>query len=115
MSPPEVAVGQTTLGALADFHPTPPRMAGPDPEAYVPPAPPPPAPSPLLKRLLRMADEYRANDGLRQAMEMYFELAEAHEDTPEGIQAAARLLDIAERFERDGKARQARAMYERLL
>ena len=104
MTVPElVAVGQTALAA-----PRAPQLEA----AVDAPAPPP---SPLLQRLLRMADGYRANNGLRQAMEMYYMLAETHEDTPEGVQAAARLLDIAERFEREGKARQARAMYERLL
>ena len=69
----------------------------------------------LLDHLLKMADDYRAEDALRQAMEIYFELAEAHPDTPQGEQARKWLIALAEHYEHVGAPRQARSIYERLL
>lgn len=69
----------------------------------------------VLTRLLRMADSYRDGGGLRQALEIYWELVERHGDTPVGELARGRLLGICEQYEREGKFHQARAMYERLL
>ena len=68
-----------------------------------------------LDGLLRMADAYRASGSLRQAMEMYYELAAGYLDAPQGREAEDRLLDIARDYERAGELRQARAIYERLL
>ncbi|MEI7703338.1 MAG: hypothetical protein WCK73_01925 [Deltaproteobacteria bacterium] len=79
-------------------------------------APPPAAPSsPVLARLLRMADAYRRSGAPHQAMEMYFELVEEHGETPEGILSRERLMAICEQYEQEGKMRQARSLYERLL
>ncbi len=77
--------------------------------------PPPPPSSPVLARLLRMADGYRRSGAPHQAIEMYFELVDRHGDTAEGEQAHARLMDVCEQYEREGKMRQARSLYERLL
>ncbi len=99
---------------------------------YLPPLPVPPGSEPqteeaadlpvrssaearLLRRLLKMADGYRASHALRQAVEMYFQLAERHPDTPEASQARDRLFEIGEGYERAGELRQARGIYERLL
>jgi hypothetical protein len=68
-----------------------------------------------LDGLLRMADTYRASGALRQAMEMYYELAASYFDAPQGRDSEDRLLDIARNYERAGELRQARAIYERLL
>ncbi len=85
--------------------------------SVTPPAPQPrvePS-SPVLARLLRMADAYRRSGAPYQAMEMYFELVEGHDGTAEALMARDRLMDICEQYEREGKMRQARSLYERLL
>lgn len=69
----------------------------------------------LLNRLLRMADTYLENGLLKQASEMYFEIAEQHEPSGEGQLARQRLIAIAETYEQSGQPRQARSVYERLL
>jgi len=90
-------------------------------EVTVTPAPPPPPapavepPNPVLARLLRMADGYRRAGAPNQAIEMYFELVEQHGDSPEGRKAHAGLMELCDEYERAGKLRQARALYERLL
>ena len=86
----------------------------------VPPAPAvmpgqPESVNPLLTHLLRIADGYRAENALRQAIEIYFELVENHPDTPEATQANQRLTEIGEQYERSGEFRQARSLYKRLL
>ena len=81
-----------------------------------PPAPAPVAPpNPVLARLLRMADGYRRSGQPYQAIEMYFELVDDHGETPQGIQAREHLMAVCEQYEQEGKMRQARALYERLL
>ena len=75
----------------------------------------PEAANPLLTRLLKIADGYRAEKALRQAIEIYFELAENHPATPAAQQAQKRLTEIGEQYERSGEFRQARGIYERLL
>lgn len=72
-------------------------------------------PAPLLTKLLQIGDRYRADNSLRQAMSIYFELAEDHPGTPEACDALERLLEIATRYEREGEIHQARSLYERLL
>ncbi len=87
-------------------------------EVRVTPQAPPPAvepSSPVLARLLRMADGYRRSGAPHQAMEMYFELVESHDGTAEALLAHERIMDICEQYEREGKMRQARSLYERLL
>ena len=71
--------------------------------------------APILDRLLGMADGYRCSESPKQAMELYFELAELHGETREGRQARDRLMEMAEEYQRQGMPRQARSMYERLL
>lgn len=72
-------------------------------------------PNPLLGRLLKIADGYRAENALHQATSIYFELAENHPGTPEATDAVERLLEIGERYEQEGEVRQARSLYERML
>ncbi|MCY2992903.1 MAG: hypothetical protein NTY19_34230 [Planctomycetota bacterium] len=74
-----------------------------------------PSPSRVLSRLLRMADGYRRSGSPKQAIEIYFELADRNAETPEGQTACERLMEIAEEYEQQGLARQARGIYERLL
>lgn len=78
-------------------------------------APRPPEPAPLLAKLLSLADAYRAENSIRQAMSIYFELAEEHAGAPEAYDALERLLEIAKNYEDAGELRQARSLYERLL
>jgi len=78
-------------------------------------APPEPASPPALVHLAKMADVYFASGAVRQATELYFEILERHADTPEAVQARARLMAIAEGYERAHATRQARSLYERLL
>ena len=94
-----------------------PRITLPEPVAA--PLPLEPLRSPVdstpLSRLLRMAENYRTFNALRQALEIYWEIVEQHPETPEAAQARERLLAIGAQYEREGKLRQARALYERLL
>jgi len=61
-----------------------------------------------------MADRYLAENALRQALEMYFEMLEKRNDIGTAKQARERLMGIAEEWELAGKRRQARAIYERM-
>ena len=69
----------------------------------------------VLGRLLRMADDYHARNAIRQAEEMYLELVEDHPATPHAQQARDRLLLLCDEYERNGKLRHARWLYERLV
>ena len=69
----------------------------------------------LLERLLAMAQRYRGEGKLRQAMELYWELVEDHPGTAEAGAANAVLLDLAANYERDEAPHMARSIYERLL
>lgn len=69
----------------------------------------------VLNGLLRMADSYRQSGSLRQALEMYFELAQEHAETPQADAAFDRLLEIARAYEQSGELRAARSIYEQLL
>ncbi len=86
------------------------------PQANPPPphktAEPPPT---ILGRLFRMAEGYHQRKETNQAIEMYFELVERNAGTQEGRMARERLMQICDDYEREGKVRQARALYERLL
>lgn len=75
----------------------------------------PHSPLRVLHRLLAMADTYYQGGSLRQAIELYFELARDHAGTPQARQAEERLLDVARAYERAGELRQARGIYEQLL
>jgi lipopolysaccharide biosynthesis regulator YciM len=76
---------------------------------------PRPAPQTVLMRLFRMADGHRQRGEPNQAIEMFLELIEQHGHTPEGRMAQECLMEICDEYERAGKIRQARALYERLL
>lgn len=81
------------------------------------PAPPPAqrGPSPLLGRLLSMAQRSRQDGNDRQAAEMLWKLAEEHPESLEAATAKAELMAMAEHYEKTGNVRQARGMYERLM
>ena len=75
-----------------------------------------PEPRPeVLVRLMEVADRYLAANEIRQAMEMYWELVEQYEDTPQAQQARERLMEMAGHYERAGNQHQARGIYERLV
>ncbi|HZY31241.1 MAG TPA: hypothetical protein VFF86_06315 [Candidatus Methylomirabilis sp.] len=69
----------------------------------------------LLERLLAMAHRYRSDGNLRQAVELYWTLAEDCPGTPPADAAKAVLLELAASYEREGARHMARSMYERLL
>ena len=78
--------------------------------------PPPPQPEvQALGRVLDMADHYLADNLLRQAAEMYFEVMERCNSAPEAARARLRLMEIAAHYENAGALHQARGIYERLL
>ena len=69
----------------------------------------------LFVRLLGMAQRYRSEGKLQEAMELYWELVEDHPGTAEAGAANAVLLDLAANYERDEAPHMARSIYERLL
>ena len=71
--------------------------------------------SPVLRRMMRMADRYRAENLTREATEMYFALLKRAGDAPETAHVQERLLEIAEEYESVGEPHQARGIYDRLL
>jgi len=80
----------------------------------VPKAPPSLA-SQVLSRLLRMGDDYHRNQSPHQAIEVYFQLAENHDETLEGKEALSRLMGIADEYQRTGNSHMARSLYDRLM
>jgi hypothetical protein len=71
--------------------------------------------SQAIERILGMADRYRADNLLRQAAEMYFEVVDRCKRGPELARARQRLLEIADHYENIGAPHQARGIYERFL
>lgn len=69
----------------------------------------------VLERLLAMANACRSEGRHRQAMELYWELAEDYPGTPQSDAARAVLLDLASGYEDSGARHMARSIYERLL
>jgi hypothetical protein len=69
----------------------------------------------VLDGLYRLAEQHRSRGALRQAVGLYFEIAEEHPGTDQGVQARERLMEIADRYETGGESRQARGIYQRLL
>jgi lipopolysaccharide biosynthesis regulator YciM len=67
-----------------------------------------------LDHLLTMAQCYRSEGKLRQAMDLYWMLLEDHPETTQAQGARSRLLELADVYEQDGLRHQARAIYERL-
>jgi len=68
-----------------------------------------------LDHLLAMAQRYRSEGNLRQAMAIYWTLSEDHSETTQAQWSQDKLLELADVYERDGSRHQARAIYERLL
>ena len=77
---------------------------------------PPPSETPVMERILNMADRCLRDHLLRQAAEMYFEVLD-HQDAgiSEAEHARRCLIEIAEFYERTGNPHQARGIYEQLL
>jgi lipopolysaccharide biosynthesis regulator YciM len=69
---------------------------------------------PSLDHLLTMAQRYRSEGKLRQAMDLYWVLLEDHPETTQAQGARGGLLELADVYEHDGLRHQARAIYERL-
>jgi hypothetical protein len=69
----------------------------------------------LLDHLLAMADEYRAENALHHAMEIYHAIIQGRAGTPQASQARERLMEIANGYAAAGHRHQARELYERLL
>lgn len=69
----------------------------------------------VLERLLAMANVCRSEGHHRQAMELYWELAEDYPGTPQSDAARAVLLELASGYEDSGARHMARSIYERLL
>lgn len=69
----------------------------------------------LFGRLLAMAQRYRNEGKLQEAMDLYWELVEDHPGIAEAGAANAVLLDLAANYERDEAPHMARSIYERLL
>jgi hypothetical protein len=69
----------------------------------------------LLQRLLAMAEGYRADGDVRAAMELYWLLAEEHQETRQAATAKEVLLEMAEGYERRRAPFMARSIYDRLL
>ncbi len=68
-----------------------------------------------LDHLFAMAQRYRREGQLRQAMDILWTLSDDHADTAQGQGAQDGLLELADIYETDGARHQARAIYERLL
>lgn len=76
----------------------------------------PPVETPVMDRILSMADHCLHDHLLRQAAEMYFEVLNRQDaGVPETEHARRRLIEIAEFYERTGNLHQARGIYEQLL
>lgn len=69
----------------------------------------------LSSRLLSMADRYRNEGEIHQALEIYWTLIDEYSDTSQAKGAATQVMEIAEEFDRDGARRMARSIFERLL
>ena len=69
----------------------------------------------LLHRLLTMARGYRAEGDVRTATDLYWLLAEEHQETRQAVTAKEVLLEMAAGYERRRAPHTARSIYERLL
>jgi hypothetical protein len=69
----------------------------------------------LLPQVLAMAQGYRAAGDVRAAMDLYWLLAEEHQETRQAAMAWEALLDMATGYERRRAPNMARSIYERLL
>ncbi len=68
-----------------------------------------------LNDLLAMAEHYGSVGSLRQAEDIFWMLAEEHSEEPQAEVARGKLRALAHEYERDGRAHEARAIYERLM
>ena len=64
--------------------------------------------------LLRRGQSWEEGGKLFQAIAIYFRLMEYHSGTEEAVRARGQLLNLAQRFEVEGKVHQATHLYERL-
>lgn len=69
----------------------------------------------LSGRLLMMANRYRTEGDIHQALEIYWTLVDEYPDTSQAKIATKKLMEIAEEYDREGARRMARSMFERLL
>ena len=69
----------------------------------------------LLERLFSMAQRFRSEGKLREAMELYWQLAEEQPGTAEANAASAMLLELAAGYERNQAPHMARSIYQRLM
>ena len=69
----------------------------------------------LLPQVLTMAQGYRAAGDVRAAMDLYWLLAEEHQETRQAAMAREALLDMAAGYARRRAPRMARSIYERFL
>ena len=69
----------------------------------------------LLDRIFAMAQRFRSEGKLREAMELYWELAEEQPGTAEANAAGAMLLELAAGYERNEAPHMARSIYQRLM
>jgi TolA-binding protein len=67
------------------------------------------------ERLLALADGYRRQGKVWQAMELYWELVEQFPATGQSETAREALMALAQTYEREGQHHLARSLYERLL
>lgn len=68
-----------------------------------------------LGHLLAMADRYRQDGNISQAMELYWKLSEDYPGTAQSLEAEKHLLQLAEAYDCEKSRHRARAIYERLL
>jgi hypothetical protein len=69
----------------------------------------------LLPQLLAMAQGYRVAGDVRAAMDLYWLIAEEHQETRQAAIAREVLLDMAAGYRRRRAPHMARSIYERLL
>jgi len=67
-----------------------------------------------LALLLRRAQSWEESEKVFQAIATYFRLMEYHAGTVEADTARGQLLNLAQRFEVEGKVYQATHLYQRL-
>jgi len=69
----------------------------------------------LLYQLLAMAQGFRDGGDVRTAMDLYWLLAEEHQETLQAVTAKQVLLEMAAGYERRRAPHMARSIYARLL
>ncbi|MCX5683019.1 MAG: hypothetical protein NT049_04965 [Planctomycetota bacterium] len=125
-APPRVMTSDDGITALAPAPPPATPSAAPSaatpaaatlegPSDAVAPASRPQTPTPVLVKLLKMADGYAKTGARHLALDLYFTIIDRYSETPEAERARLRLMEIAQQHEKAGETHQARALYERLL